>query len=133
MCINSNVKSFSNKISDMSLRYIYNPKDINAIFDLLPTKSIAISDINDGNIKNIKGFPENTYGYGCLISIKTTKYRYQGLQIYIPHIYDTEQEVNKNIYFRTFGDNNGGSDSKIDPSKIKWRCIYPDKFVKCIQ
>ena len=80
---------------------------------LFDDKKIYYHEVAVASSKNIKGFPNGVYGYGILITGRTTS-AWQSFQIYIPH--NSKNNSSQPIYVRTFGDTNA-SGSSI------WRCI----------
>lgn len=62
---------------------------------------------SDGTI-NLKGFPQNAYGYGVLITIFSGQ-AFRNIQLYIPH--SDRSNSNRPVYFRTLAD---GSSDKGD-------------------
>lgn len=74
--------------------------------------------------KEIIGFPEGAYSYGCLVTFITEKSSterefYKDAQIYIPHWTPTNEPA-KPIYVRTFRD---GNDTK------QWKLFMPQSIV----
>ena len=59
--------------------------------------------LEPNDIVNIKGFPQNAYGYGLLITIFSGQ-AFRNIQLYIPH--SDREAVNRPIYFRTLADGN---------------------------
>ncbi|MSS08949.1 hypothetical protein FYJ38_09875 [Clostridium sp. WB02_MRS01] len=84
------------------------PLSINLDSELFKTNKLYFHAIAADKSSNIKGFPQNAYGYGALITGKISN-SYQdswgNFQIYIPHNGSNNSEFP--IYIRTSGDGSG--------------------------
>ena len=127
MCINSNVNGIISQISNVKLKAIDNPTNLNDIFNKIDYNTICISAIQSETPEQIVGFPINTHGYGCLLTIKPIVYETSCMQIYIPHILDHENERNRGLYFRIISDFK--KRNSYDPKDLKWRRVEASEFV----